>query len=119
LAKSLWTFLEAEENTDGCALHDAARHLNAQRERKQRLVEAFVYQPAIDESTHLEQADKLNEAIALAEINERDTRIEEADVQAAVGSGVHFAQRSAIVGAVVTGTKAAIAASDLSPWGAI
>jgi site-specific DNA recombinase len=70
------------------ALHEAAqRHLNTQRERKQRLVEAFVYQRAIDESTYQEQLNKLNEAIALAEINERDTRIEETDVQAAVRFG--------------------------------
>ena len=70
------------------ALHDAAqRHLNTQRERKQRLVEAFVCQRAIDESTYQEQLDKLKEAIALAEINERDTRIEETDVRAAVRFG--------------------------------
>jgi len=54
---------------------------------KQRLVEAFVYQPAIDPSTYQEQLDKLNEGTALAEINERDARIEETDVQAAISYG--------------------------------
>jgi len=54
---------------------------------KQRLVEAFVYQPAIDPSTYQEQLDKLNEGTARAEINERDARIEETDVQAAISYG--------------------------------
>jgi hypothetical protein len=65
--------------------HEAAlRHLSALRDRKQPLVEAFVYQRAIDRRTYQEQLDKLNEEIAFAEINERDARIEQMDVQAAV-----------------------------------
>ena len=46
-----------------------------------------MYQPAIDPSTYQEQLDKLNEGTALAEINERDARIEETDVQAAISYG--------------------------------
>jgi site-specific DNA recombinase len=77
-----------QKQAQAAALHEAAqRHLHVLRERKQRLVEAFVYQRAIDPSTYQEQLDKLNEGIALGEINERDARIEETDVQAAVSYG--------------------------------
>lgn len=65
----------------------ARRHLDTLRERKQYLVEAFVYERVIDRTTYQEQLDKLNEEIALAEINERETQIEEMDLQAAVGFG--------------------------------
>jgi site-specific DNA recombinase len=70
------------------ALHEAAqRRLSGLLERKQRLFEAFVYQRAIDQRTYEQQRDKLNEEIALAEIEERDARIDELDVQAAVSFG--------------------------------
>jgi hypothetical protein len=69
-------------------LHEAAlRHVRQLHDRKQRLVEAFVYKREIDRATYQEQLDKLNEEIALSEINERDTRIDELDVQAAVNHG--------------------------------
>ena len=55
--------------------------------------------------------------IALAEINERDARIEQMDVQAAVGFGEFVS--SALMGAVVAGAKTAITASNLSAWGAV
>ena len=67
-------------------LHDAAaRCLAHTNERKNRLVEAFVYERTIDHVTYQQQLDKLNEEITLAELEERDARIEELDVQAAVG----------------------------------
>src|SRR5262249_32752832 len=50
-------------------LHSA---LNALRERKQRLIDAFVYQQAIDRATYQEQLHKLHEELAFAEIDERD-----------------------------------------------
>jgi site-specific DNA recombinase len=53
--------------------------------RKQRLVEAFVYERVIDQRTYQEQLDRLNEEIALAEIEERDARIDEMDVDTALG----------------------------------
>ena len=65
----------------------AMRHLNRLRERKQLLVEAFVYKRLIDRTTYQEQLDRLNEEIALGEINERDAQIEEIDVQCAVEFG--------------------------------
>ncbi len=70
------------------AEHEAAqRHLNALAERKQLLVEAFVYKRLIDSAPYQQQLDQLKEEIALAEINERDARIELLDVHAAVGFG--------------------------------
>jgi hypothetical protein len=70
------------------ALHEAAqRRLTNLRGRKQRLVEAFIFRREIDRETYQEQLDKLNEEMALAEISERDVRIEEMDVQAAVSFG--------------------------------
>ena len=59
----------------------------ALRERKQRLVEGFVYERAIDKLTYQEQLDKLNEEVAVAEIQERDCRCQELDIQAAVSFG--------------------------------
>ena len=69
-------------------LHTAAqRRLNELRERKQRLVEAFIYKREIDQHTYQEQLDKLSEEIALAEIEERDARIDKLDVQSALSLG--------------------------------
>jgi site-specific DNA recombinase len=77
-----------QKKEQAVALHRAAEHhLTALNDRKQRLVETFVYDRTIDPPTYQEQLDKLNELIALAEISERDARIEELDVQAAVSFG--------------------------------
>src|SRR5271167_593950 len=77
-----------EKQVQATALHEAAkRSINGLMERKQRLFEKFAYKDAIDQRTYEEQRDKLNEEIALAELEERDTRIEEMDVQAAVSFG--------------------------------
>lgn len=77
-----------EKQAQATALHEAAkRRSNDLLGRKQRLFETFAYKDAIDQRTYEEQRDKLNEEIALAELEERDTRIEEMDVQAAVSFG--------------------------------
>ena len=69
-------------------LHTAAKkQLDQLFERKRRLVEAFVYERAIDKPTYQTQLDKLDEDIALAEIRECDARIEDLDVEAAVRFG--------------------------------
>jgi site-specific DNA recombinase len=70
------------------AQHETAQHrVKTLLNHKQRLVDAFVYRSEIDRGTYQEQLDKLNEEIALAEIDERDARIEEIDIQAAVSFG--------------------------------
>lgn len=67
--------------------HEAAlRRVKELQERKQRLVEVFVYRREIDRTTYQEH-DKLNEELALAEIGERDGRIDALDVQAALSFG--------------------------------
>jgi len=69
-------------------LHAAAvDRLTVRRERKQRLVEAFIYERVIDQSTYQDQLDKLNQEIALAEIEERDARIDQIDIESAVSFG--------------------------------
>jgi len=84
-----------------------------ENERKQLFIEAFVYKHLIDPATYQQQLDKLNEEIALAEINERDARIEQMDIQAAVGFG-EFVLLNAPMGAIVAGAETAIATSNLS-----
>jgi site-specific DNA recombinase len=77
-----------EKQAQATMQYEAARgRFNALKERKQILVEAFLYRQAIDRATYLEQLDRLNEEIALAEINERDARIEQMDLHAAVTFG--------------------------------
>ncbi len=77
-----------QKQAQSTLLHEAAqRRLAGLLERRQRLVEAFVYHREIDQRTYEEQRDKLNEEVALAEIEERDARIDEMDVQAAVSFG--------------------------------
>jgi site-specific DNA recombinase len=77
-----------QKQEQATALHDAAlRRVRELQRRKQSLVEAFIYKREIDRVTYQEQLDKLNEELALAEIGERDARIEELDVQAALSFG--------------------------------
>jgi site-specific DNA recombinase len=65
----------------------AQRQLAALRERKQRLIEAFLYERVIDSGTYQEQLHKLNEELAFAEIEERECRVQELDIEAAVSFG--------------------------------
>jgi hypothetical protein len=44
------------------------------RRGKDQLVEAFILQKVIDEATYKDQLGKLNEAMALAEIDQHDQR---------------------------------------------
>src|ERR1700674_2604050 len=77
-----------QKQEQATVLHEAAlRNVRELQERKQRLVEAFVYKREIDRVTYQEQLDTLHEEIALSEIEERDTRIDELDVQAAISHG--------------------------------
>lgn len=76
------------KQAESAKLYEAAqRSLANLRARKQRLDEAFLYERIIDKQTYQEQLDKLREEIALAEIEERDARIQELDIEAAVNFG--------------------------------
>ena len=52
------------------------------KQRKELLVEAFIYQRAIDQDTYRQQLDKLSESMALAEIGRNALRTEELDIEA-------------------------------------
>ena len=67
----------------------AERKIAELKRRKEQLVEAFIYQRVIDEGTYKDQLDKLNESMAMAEINQHDQRTEELDIEAVLG----FAER--------------------------
>ncbi len=79
-----------ERQSQAVAVHkvlmDRVREL---KNRKQLLVEAFVYQKALDKQTYQEQSDKLGEEITLAEIAEQDTRLDELDFEAPVEFAQH------------------------------
>ncbi|HWM92949.1 MAG TPA: hypothetical protein VN493_19455 [Thermoanaerobaculia bacterium] len=68
---------------DVAALRAAAERKMADlKRRKDQLVEAFIFQKVIDEATYKDQLGKLNEAMALAEIDQHDHRSEELDIEA-------------------------------------
>lgn len=54
------------------------------KERKQRLLEAFIYEKVIDRETHDEQAGKLNQEILFAELEANDAKLEGFDLEAVV-----------------------------------
>ncbi len=60
----------------------AERKLAELKQRKELLVEAFIYQRAIDQDTYRQQLDKLSESMALAEIGRNALRTEELDIEA-------------------------------------
>ncbi|HVG08202.1 MAG TPA: recombinase family protein [Thermoanaerobaculia bacterium] len=67
----------------------AERNLAELKRRKDQLLEAFVYEKAIDQQTYKDQLDKLNEGLALAELEQHGQRFEELDVEAVLA----FAER--------------------------
>ena len=58
-------------------------------DRKERLEEAFLYERAVDRETYERQRDKLNEQIVLAEMQERDAKLEGYDVEAVLAFAEH------------------------------
>jgi hypothetical protein len=65
-----------QKQADATALHLVAqRRWNGSLENKQRLIDAFVYKRDIDRETYQQHMVKLNEEIALAEIDKRDARM--------------------------------------------
>jgi hypothetical protein len=68
---------------DVAALRAAAERKMADlKRRNDQLVEAFIFQKIIDEATYKEQLGRLDEAMALAEIDQHDQRSEELDIEA-------------------------------------
>jgi site-specific DNA recombinase len=67
----------------------ARRRLDELKHRKSRLVEAFVYKGAIDESTYQEERHNLDQQIALAELQHLEAHEDELDVQGALNFSEH------------------------------
>jgi hypothetical protein len=67
----------------------AERKVAELKRRKDQLLEAFIYQKLIDQQTYKNQLDKLNEGLALAEMEQHGQRSEELDVEAVLA----FAER--------------------------
>jgi site-specific DNA recombinase len=67
----------------------AERKVAELKRRKDQLLEAFIYQKAIDQQTYKDQQDKLNEALTLAEMDQHGHRSDELDVEAVLA----FAER--------------------------
>jgi len=70
----------------------AERKLADLKRRKEQLVEAFVYQRAIDQDTYQDQLAKLNEGMTLAEMDQHGQRTEELDIEAVLA----FAEKVAL-----------------------
>jgi hypothetical protein len=70
-------------------------HLEELEQRRERLNETFIYEKAIDRETYQQQLDKLNEQIVLAEMQERDAKLEEYDVDGVLAFASHVILNSA------------------------
>src|ERR1017187_7615337 len=58
------------------------RQIKELGDRKQNLLDAFVYQKAIDKESYEQQRDKLEEEITLAKLRLKDAQLDEVDVEA-------------------------------------
>ena len=58
------------------------RQIKELADRKQNLLDAFVYQKAIDQDSYEQQRDKLEEEITLAKLRLKDAQLDEVDVEA-------------------------------------
>ncbi len=66
------------------------QNIKSLKERKERLEEAFIYDKSIERVTYQRQLDKLNEQITLAEIQERDAKLEGYDVESVLNFAEHI-----------------------------
>lgn len=65
------------------------------QERKDKLVEAFVYRQAIDQDTYRQELDKLNEEITLADMAAHDAKLEAFDAEAVLNFSEHVLTNAA------------------------
>jgi len=63
------------------ALDSRVTELKAKR---QKLIEAFVYQHSIDKTVYQEQLELIEDEIALAQLDAHDAKLEELDIEAAL-----------------------------------
>jgi len=64
-------------------------HIEDLNRRKEQLEDSFIYEKAIDRETYQRQLDKLNEQIVLAEMQERDAKLEGYDVEGVLNFADH------------------------------
>jgi site-specific DNA recombinase len=77
--------LDQWEEKQDCTVNllaDCQRQTKKLDEQKQKLMEAFVYQKAIDQETYERERDKLEEDITLAKMRLKDAQLDEVDVEA-------------------------------------
>lgn len=79
-----------EKQSQSVALMDSLnKQIEALNERKDRLEEKFIFEKTIDQETYQRQLDKLKEQIVLAEMQERDAKIESYDVESVLNYAEH------------------------------
>ena len=76
-----WRDMETEATAQSRSLQ---KHVDELRTKKERLEEAFIYEKSISKATYDDQLDKLNEKIALAEIEAHSAKLEAFDIEAAL-----------------------------------
>ena len=74
------------------ALESRVTELKAKR---QKLIEAFVYQHSIEKSIYQEQLELIDDDIALAQLDVHDAKLEELDIEAALNYATSALQNAA------------------------
>lgn len=82
----VWKERQAQNITLTASLKHYIEELN---HKKESLEETFIYEKAIDRETYQRQLDKLNQQITLAEMEERDAKLESYDVEAVLNFAEH------------------------------
>jgi hypothetical protein len=67
----------------------------ALKAKRQRVIDAFLYERVIDRTTYQEQLDLLNEEVALTELEIYETKLEELDLEAALNFAMSALSSSA------------------------
>ena len=88
----VWKQHEADAIQQRKALERRGREL---QRRLDRLDETFIYKSSIDQATYDRQRDKLREEMALAELDVRDARLDELDVEGILGFADHLLTNAA------------------------
>ena len=83
----VWKEKQAQNHLLNASLH---QHVTMLKERKERLEEMFIYEKTIERDTYQRQMDKLNEQITLAEMEERDAKLEGYEVESVLNFAEHI-----------------------------
>ncbi len=77
----VWKKRQSEATKLGLTIQSRVDELKSKR---QRVIDAFLHERSIDQSTYKEQVNLLNEEITLAELELHDSKLEELDLEAAL-----------------------------------